>query len=78
MNKPQMSEEYHKLARRYGELFRLHPRRTIEEENEMRELSQQMEPYEMALRQEQNTIALAASDYDQARMVGDLGGVEIL
>jgi hypothetical protein len=36
-----------------------------------------LDAFELAHKQEANTIALAASDYDQCRAMGDLGGVEL-
>ncbi len=50
--------------------------RTPEQEAELAQVNAELDAAELAHRRERNTIALAASDYDQARAMGDLGGTE--
>lgn len=77
--KPTMPEEYRALLRQWGKLALASRTRALEpeEEQEMQRLSAEMEVHEMARAKERNTIALAASDYDQIRQIGDLSGAEV-
>lgn len=73
-----MPPEYRTLLRQWNEYVkRSRYGLTDEERVEMDALAAQLESYEEAKAKELNTIALASSDYDQCRMIGDLGGTEL-
>lgn len=77
MAKPKFPDEYRAILKRWNELcaagkYGL----TLDECAEMESLGAQLDSYELAHKQATNTIALAASDYDQCRAMGDLGGAE--
>jgi hypothetical protein len=78
MGKSKFPPEYRAILKRWNELCAMGKYGlTLDECAEMETLGAQLDAYELAHKQEANTIALAASDYDQCRAMGDLGGVEL-
>ena len=71
------SDEY-KAKLHLWNLLTNNVKRTPEQDEEKAQLNDELHDAELAYWHEVNAIAMAASDYDQVRTMGDLGGVEVL